>query len=95
MNFADLGSAIRASRERLNLTQSEVAKSLRMSRATVSQVENGTIPELGVRKLARLVERVGLELVVVERRLPSLHQAYEQNRQERREAVRQMEGRDR
>lgn len=35
-----------------------------MSRATISQLENDVITELGVRKLARICERVGLEVVI-------------------------------
>lgn len=93
MNFAEIGQAIRGGRARLNLTQGELAKSLGMSRATLSRVETGTIPELGVRKLARLAQRVGLELALVERRRPSLHQASEENREEQRQAVRLVEQR--
>lgn len=63
-----------------------------MSRATISQLENGTIQDLGVRKLARLCQRLGLELHVGEHRRPTLQEAYEENRRQRQEAFRQMEG---
>lgn len=60
-----------------------------MSRATISRLENGVIEELGVRKLVTLCDRLGLEISVRERRPLTLHEAYEQNRRERREAAQQ------
>lgn len=90
MNFADVGTKIRSAREKNGLTQMEVARSLGMSRATISKLENGTIQELGIRKIAKLCSRLGLDIVVVQRRPPTLHEAYEANRAERREAFQQI-----
>jgi hypothetical protein len=39
-----------------------------MSRATISSLESGRCEELGVTKLAALLELVGLELIATERR---------------------------
>lgn len=89
MNFAVAGQLIRDAREKSDLTQAELARRLGMSRATISRLENGTIEELGVRKLALLCDRLGLEIVVRPRRPPILHEAYEQNRRERRDALRE------
>jgi HTH-type transcriptional regulator/antitoxin HipB len=89
MNFALTGQLIRDAREKSDLTQAELARRLGMSRATISRLENGTIEELGVRKLALLCDRLGLEIVVRPRRPPILHEAYEQNRRERRDALRE------
>lgn len=89
MDFAEIGFIIRAARRKAGLTQTELAKRLRMSRATISRLENGTIEELGVRKLAHLCDRIGLEISVREHRPLTLHEAYEKNRQERREAFRE------
>lgn len=89
MNFALTGQLIRDARKKSDLTQAELARRLGMSRATISRLENGTIEELGVRKLALLCDRLGLEIVVRQRRPPILHEAYEQNRRERREAFRE------
>ena len=89
MNFALTGQLIRDAREHSDFTQAELARRLGMSRATISRLENGTIEELGVRKLALLCDRLGLEIVVRPRRPPTLHEAYEQNRRERRDAFRE------
>ena len=39
-----------------------MAKALGMSRTTIGQIENGTVQEIGVRKLIRVLEYLGLEL---------------------------------
>lgn len=41
-----------------------MAKDLEMSRATISQIESGTVQEIGVRKLIRILEYLNLELRV-------------------------------
>lgn len=89
MDFAETGILIREAREKAGLTQAELARRLRMSRATISRIENGTIEELGVRKLAQLCDRLGLEISVHPRRPLTLHEAYEKNRAERRVALRE------
>ena len=57
-----IGKQIRQARKARKLTQVEVAKALGMSRTTIGQIENGTVPEIGVRKLIRVLEFLGLEL---------------------------------
>lgn len=86
MNFSEAGSIIRTARHQAGLTQAVLAQRLRMSRATISQLENGVIGELGVRKLALICDRLGLEVVVREKRPPTLHEAYLRNREERQAA---------
>ena len=68
MDFNEIGTLVRDARRRLNLTQAELALRLHMSRATISQLETGVITELGVRKLAQLCDRLGLEVAVRPRR---------------------------
>ena len=41
-----------------------MADDLAMSRSTISQIESGTVQEIGVRKLIRILEYLGLELRV-------------------------------
>jgi transcriptional regulator with XRE-family HTH domain len=89
MNISEIGSVIRTARHQEGLTQAVLAKRLHMSRATISQLENGVIGELGVRKLALICDRVGLEVVVRVRRPPTLHEAYSRNREERQAAFRE------
>jgi len=60
----DIGQQIRAERKRRKLSQADLAELLRMSRSTISQIENGTVQDIGVRKLIRILEVLGLELRV-------------------------------
>lgn len=86
MNFSVIGSIIREARKQAGLTQAELAKRLRMSRATISQLENGVIGDLGIRKLAQIGDRLGLEVSIQPRRPLTLHEAYARNRAERQAA---------
>lgn len=60
----DIGKEIRVERKKRKLSQADLAKLLRMSRTTISQVESGTVQDIGVRKLIRILEVLGLELRV-------------------------------
>jgi HTH-type transcriptional regulator / antitoxin HipB len=64
MILTEIGELIRTARKRTGRSQEQVARSLGMSRATVSAVENGTVSEIGVRKLMALCAALGLELSV-------------------------------
>ncbi len=59
-----LGPAVRAARLRAGLTQSRLALDCKLSRQTIAGVEAGTFSDLGVRKIERLLERLGLRLEV-------------------------------
>lgn len=63
MLFA-IGSNIREARRRRKITQEQMAKALGMGRTTISQIEKGIVQEVGVRKLIRILEYLGLELQV-------------------------------
>lgn len=60
----DIGQKIRIARRLRKLSQMEIANSIGMSRSTISQIESGKVQEIGVRKLMRLLDSVGLELRV-------------------------------
>jgi transcriptional regulator with XRE-family HTH domain len=60
----EIGKQIRQVRKNRNITQAELAKALGMSRTTIGQIENGTVQEIGVRKLIRVLEFLELELRV-------------------------------
>jgi len=64
MNIEEIGQAVRDARKAGRRTQAEVARPLGMSRATISGIENGTVREIGVRKLMALCASVGLTLEV-------------------------------
>jgi transcriptional regulator with XRE-family HTH domain len=58
----EIGKHIREARKTRKISQSKLGKALGMSRTTIGQIENGTVREIGVRKLIRLLEYLGLEL---------------------------------
>jgi transcriptional regulator with XRE-family HTH domain len=60
----EIGEEIRTERKRRKISQAKMAKDLEMSRATISQIESGTVQEIGVRKLIRMLEYLNLELRV-------------------------------
>jgi transcriptional regulator with XRE-family HTH domain len=68
MTLTEIGTAFREARRNSGRTQSELARSLGMSRATLSALESGRIREIGVAKLTALVQSVGLDLFVAPRR---------------------------
>ena len=81
MDMVTTGAAIRAARKAANRSQGELAAMLGMSRATISAIENGTVHEIGVRKLAALCAAVGLQVYVEPRRdRPTLQQLQDELR---------------
>lgn len=60
----EIGDDIRKERKRRKISQEKLAKDLAMSRTTISQIESGTVQEIGVRKLIRVLEYLDLELRV-------------------------------
>lgn len=64
MDFSEIGKAIRAARKAKSLSQEQAGSPLRMSRATISGIENGTVSEVGIRKVMALCDQLNLELVV-------------------------------
>lgn len=59
-----IGQEIRNNRKLRKVTQAGLAKAVGMSRTTISQIESGTVQEIGVRKLLRILDFLGLELRV-------------------------------
>jgi HTH-type transcriptional regulator / antitoxin HipB len=75
MYLKTIGTTIREARRTAGRTQAYLAASLGMSRATISAIENGTIQEIGVRKLAALCAAIGLDIHVgPQRRRPTLQE---------------------
>jgi transcriptional regulator with XRE-family HTH domain len=81
MTLAEIGQKLREARKAQHLSQGELAGSLGMSRATISAIENGTVGEIGVRKLMALATMLDLELLIDTRRgRPTLQQLREERR---------------
>ena len=59
-----IGEEIKKERKRRKISQEKIAGDLTMSRSTISQIESGTVQEIGIRKVIRILEYLGLELRV-------------------------------
>jgi transcriptional regulator with XRE-family HTH domain len=62
MQLSQLGTAVKARREALGLSQKALGRLAGLSRATINQLERGTLRDLGVAKLFRLLGLLGLAL---------------------------------
>jgi transcriptional regulator with XRE-family HTH domain len=81
MLLPELGVVLLGARKERHLSQAELAKTLGMSRATISAIENGTIGEIGVRKLMALATALGLEFSLGPRHSrPTLQELREERR---------------
>ena len=82
MDLEEFGQALRSRRNLLKLTQQEIASTTGMSRATISNLENGKISELGLRKAMALCATLGLEICVREiTRRPTLRDLLAEERE--------------
>ncbi|MCB1947183.1 MAG: helix-turn-helix domain-containing protein [Rhodocyclaceae bacterium] len=73
MNMIGIGSRLRSARQARGLAQDELARLAGGGRTSLSQLENGSIGEIGIRKVLRICALLGLELQVMpEGRLPTL-----------------------
>ena len=63
-DIAGLGSTVRAARTHAGLTQAALAAACGLSRQTIAQLEAGTFSDLGIRKVGRVLARLGLDLRV-------------------------------
>lgn len=59
-----IGEVVKRARKERGWSQEHLGTPLGMSRATVSALENGTFNELGIRKVERLLNRLGYTLTV-------------------------------
>lgn len=79
MNLDDLGLVIQAARKNRKYTQASLAAQVGMSRSSISGIENGSIPEIGIRKIIALCDVLGLELLVqAKTQRPTLQQLIRQ-----------------
>ena len=64
MDFSQLGDVVREARHKHGYTQTQLADLAGVGRNTISEIENGTFDELGVRKIQRVCCVLHLELSV-------------------------------
>jgi HTH-type transcriptional regulator/antitoxin HipB len=75
MDLDEIGQLICKARKSRKLTQGSLGQQLGMSRATISGIENGTVPEIGIRKILSICAALGLELLAQEKtKRPTLQQ---------------------
>ena len=73
INMIGIGSRLRSARQARGLARDELARLAGGGRTSLSQLENGSIGEIGIRKVLRICALLGLELQVMpEGRLPTL-----------------------
>jgi transcriptional regulator with XRE-family HTH domain len=63
-SLTDLSMSVRARRADMGLSQATLARLSGLSRATVNQVENGSLKDLSLSRAERLLDTLGLSLVV-------------------------------
>lgn len=66
MDMIEVGKFIQFRRKLLKLSQQKVAAANGMSRSTISNLENGKVMELGLRKTMAICTTLGLEIVLKE-----------------------------
>jgi HTH-type transcriptional regulator/antitoxin HipB len=92
MYLDEIGQMIRKTRKSRRLTQENLGDLLRMSRATISGIENGTIPEIGIRKVISLLDALGLEFVLQQKTMrPTLQQLIRENEEERKAGFKKLD----
>lgn len=60
----EIGQNIREERKKRKLSQAQLANLLGMSRTTISQIENGVVQDIGIRKIIRILEILNLEIKI-------------------------------
>jgi transcriptional regulator with XRE-family HTH domain len=60
----DFAEAVAKQRKLLGLTQQDLARRAAVSRLLIARLETGRLPEIGVKKLVRILNAVGLDLRV-------------------------------
>lgn len=67
--FQDIGAEVRKARLAMKLTQGVLAKRAEVSRGIINQLETGVFPGLGVKKLLSVLQVVGLDMAIHEKRV--------------------------
>jgi transcriptional regulator with XRE-family HTH domain len=64
MTLAELCSEVARVRKERRLSQTDLARAAAVSRQSISLLERGTLSDLGVQKVMRVLDALDLELVV-------------------------------
>ena len=90
MNLLEVGSFIKEQRKNRQMSQLELAEKVGVSRSTVIRLENGSIDELGLRKLIAICTHLGLtiDITPIKPKRPTLETLVKE--QKARRAARQL-----
>lgn len=64
MDYQALGQAIAELRRQQAVSQQTMAQHLYISRATINALENGRSGDIGIRKVMKILDYLGCELVI-------------------------------
>lgn len=67
MDFTELGQALAHLRKSKRLSQQTMATDLHISRATISNFENGTSSDIGLKKVIQMFDYLGYTLNIKEK----------------------------
>jgi len=67
MDFKDLGLEIQNIRKDSKISQSEICEDLKISRATLSSLENGRGVDIGIKKVMQILDYLGYEISIKEK----------------------------
>ncbi len=67
MNIKEFGKNLSILRKQNKITQEQMARDLRISRATISSFENGKASDIGIKKVIQIVDYLGFELSIKEK----------------------------
>ena len=67
MDFKEFGSTLATLRKKQNISQSRLANDIGISRATISSLENGRGVDIGLKKVLKILDYLGYELVFEEK----------------------------
>lgn len=82
LTLSSIGTEIATRRRKLGLSQTALAKSASVSRATVDALENGRTGELGFSKITKILSALGMELKLQDTgsRRPTLDELMQEDR---------------
>lgn len=67
MNFQILGKEVQRLRNERGISQHLMAEHLAISRATINGLENGRSGDIGIRKVMKILDYLGVELAIREK----------------------------
>lgn len=86
MHLTDIGEQVREARKARGWTQDQLAEASGVSRARITGLENGRLPEIGYKLLQRILLPLELDLRITDHNAgrPTLEQLQDENEREAR-----------